>query len=220
MDHSPQTEPDLSKLILRSPFHMDLSKFSSSPQFPVTCPYVTAVGATQMVGGATVADPEVACESVIRSGGGFSNYFAMPSYQASYVQSYLQANPPPYDPSVYNSSGNSRGYPDLAANGAFYDTAITGNFEQMFGTSASSPVVGSLITLINDARLAAGKKPIGFLNPIIYSNSFQAGFNDIVSGSNPGCGTNGFAAATGWDPVTGLGTPNLEILGPLFLALP
>ncbi|KAF7976404.1 hypothetical protein HWV62_6801 [Athelia sp. TMB] len=191
-----------------------------NPQFPVTCPYVTAVGATQMVAGATVSDPEVACETVIRSGGGFSNYFALPSYQASYVQSYLHANPPPYDPSVYNSSGNSRGYPDLSANGAYYDTAITGSFEQMFGTSASSPVVGSLITLINDARLAAGKKPIGFLNPIIYSDSFQAGFNDIVSGSNPGCGTNGFAAAKGWDPVTGLGTPNLEILGPLFLALP
>ncbi|KAF7984762.1 hypothetical protein HWV62_11730 [Athelia sp. TMB] len=191
-----------------------------NPQFPVTCPYITAVGATQMVNGSTVADPEVACQTVIRSGGGFSNYFAMPSYQTSYVQSYLRANPPPYNASVYNNSGTTRGYPDLAANGAFYDVAITGSFEPIFGTSASSPVVGSLIALINDARLAAGKKPVGFLNPIIYSDSFQAGFNDIVSGSNPGCGTKGFTAAKGWDPVTGLRTLNLETLGPLFLALP
>ncbi|KAF7976406.1 hypothetical protein HWV62_6805 [Athelia sp. TMB] len=191
-----------------------------NPQFPVTCPYVTAVGATQMVNGSTVSDPEVACETVIRSGGGFSNFFGMPSYQQSDVKSYLKSHKPSYSGSVYNNSGTSRGYPDLAANGAWYDVAITGKFEPIFGTSASSPVVGSLITLVNDARLAAGKKPIGFLNTIIYSSAFKAGFNDIVSGSNPGCGTKGFTTAKGWDPVTGLGTPNMEKLMPLFLALP
>ena len=173
-----------------------------------------------MVNGSTVSDPEVACETVIRSGGGFSNFFGMPAYQKSVVQSYLKSHKPPYSGSVYNNSGTSRGYPDLSANGAWYDVAITGNFEPIFGTSASSPVVGSLITLVNDARLAAGKKPIGFLNTIIYSTAFKAGFNDIVSGSNPGCGTKGFATATGWDPVTGLGTPNMEKLMPLFVALP
>lgn len=45
---------------------------------------------------------------------------------------------------------------------------IDGEFELVFGTSASSPVVGSLITLVNDARIAAGKGPVGkYRNPIL-----------------------------------------------------
>ncbi|KZP19233.1 subtilisin-like protein [Athelia psychrophila] len=184
------------------------------------CPYVTAVGATQMVNGSSTDDPEVACESTIRSGGGFSDIFEMPDYQAAAVTNYLQSTPPPYPASVFNNSGVARGFPDLSANGAFFVTAVNGTFQSSFGTSASAPVVASIIVLINDARLAAGKKPIGFLNPIIYSESFQAGFNDIVKGNNHGCGTLGFSAVKGWDPVTGLGTPNMEVLMPLFLALP
>ncbi|KAF8259695.1 hypothetical protein EI94DRAFT_1614660, partial [Lactarius quietus] len=38
------------------------------------------------------------------------------------------------------------------------------------------------------------------------------GFDDITSGSNPGCGTGGSPAMVGWDPVTGLGTPNFDKL--------
>jgi hypothetical protein len=37
-------------------------------------------------------------------------------------------------------------------------------------------------------------------------------FNDITTGSNPGCSTNGFSAAKGWDPVTGMGSPNFPAL--------
>ena len=55
---------------------------------------------------------------------------------------------------------------------------------------------------MNDFRLSHGKAPLGFLNPLIYSKGV-AGFNDITSGSNPGCGTNGFPAGAGWDPVSG-----------------
>jgi len=39
--------------------------------------------------------------------------------------------------------------------------------------------------------------------------------NDIVGGNNPGCGSKGFTAVAGWDPVTGLGTPNFEKLSKL-----
>lgn len=46
-------------------------------------------------------------------------------------------------------------------------SGINGEFGLVFGTSASSPVVGSLITLINDARLAIGKGPVGFINPAV-----------------------------------------------------
>ena len=41
-------------------------------------------------------------------------------------------------------------------------------------------------------------------------------FHDITVGSNPGCGTDGFAVAKGWDPVTGLRTPNYPALLKLF----
>ncbi|RDB14895.1 Aorsin [Hypsizygus marmoreus] len=191
-----------------------------NPDFPVTCPFVTAVGATQVNPGSTVDDPEGACEQVIFSGGGFSNIFPMPSYQAAAVQGFLTNHPPPFRAGQFNNSGTVRGFPDLSANGANYVIGIDGEFGLVFGTSASSPVVGSLVTLVNDARIAAGKSPVGFINPAIYSAQFAGAFNDIVSGGNQGCGTPGFTATTGWDPVTGVGTPNLSKLMPLFLSLP
>ncbi|ETW82302.1 serine protease S53 [Heterobasidion irregulare TC 32-1] len=191
-----------------------------NPGFPVTCPFITAVGATQVNPGATVNDPESACEQVIFSGGGFSNIFPMPSYQAAAVTSFFSNTPPPFTSAQFNNSKNVRGFPDLSANGANYVIGIDGEFELVFGTSASSPVVGSLITLINDARIAAGKGPVGFINPAIYSDSFASGFNDITTGGNQGCGTPGFNSTLGWDPVTGVGTPNLTALMPLFMALP
>ena len=45
--------------------------------------------------------------------------------------------------------------------------AIDGNFTLAYGTSASAPVVASMITLINDARITAGKNSVGFINPIV-----------------------------------------------------
>ena len=64
-----------------------------------------------------------------------------------------------------------------------------------------------LFRSLNDRLIAAGKSPLGFLNPFLYSTGKSA-LNDITSGSNPGCNTNGFPAKKGWDPVTGLGTPD------------
>ena len=54
----------------------------------------------------------------------------------------------------------------------------------------------------------------------LYSNFFHNAFNDIKNGSNPGCGTDGFPTAPGWDPVTGLGTPRFPTLLQRFLMLP
>ena len=51
--------------------------------------------------------------------------------------------------------------------------AIDGKFHLVFGTSASAPVVASMITLINDARITAGKKSVGFLNPMVCFSSFH-----------------------------------------------
>jgi tripeptidyl-peptidase-1 len=189
-----------------------------NPGFPATCPYVTAVGATQVSPGKSVLDPESACEQVIYSGGGFSNYFSMPSYQESAVSTYLKDYPPAYPSNIWNSTGVSRAYPDISANGANYVVADDGNFTLVYGTSASAPVVGAILTMINDARIAVGKNPIGFINPFIYENAWA--FNDITNGTNPGCGTLGFNTSQGWDPVTGLGTPNFPRLLLAWLALP
>jgi len=66
--------------------------------------------------------------------------------------------------------------------------------------------------LLNDELIAAGKSPLGFLNPFLYSAAGTAALTDITTGSNPGCNTNGFTARAGWDPVTGLGTPKFASL--------
>ncbi|TFK85969.1 subtilisin-like protein [Polyporus arcularius HHB13444] len=191
-----------------------------NPDFPASCPFVTAVGATQVNPGSTVNDPEGACEQVIFSGGGFSNFFEIPDYQTAAVNSFLKNHPPPFTSAQFNNSGKARGFPDLSANGANYAVAVAGEFVLVFGTSCSAPVVGSMITLINDARLAAGKGPVGFINPAIYSEKFSSAFHDITTGGNKGCNTPGFTSTEGWDPVTGVGTPNFTALLPLFLELP
>jgi len=191
-----------------------------NPSFPGGCPFVTSVGATQVNPNSTVFEPESACEQVIFSGGGFSNFFEIPEYQKEAVHEFLTNHPPPFTSAQFNNSGTSRAFPDLSANGANYVIAIDGEFELVFGTSCSSPVVGAILTLINDARLAIGKSPIGFINPTIYSNKFKRLFNDITSGGNQGCGTSGFESTTGWDPVTGLGTINFPKLLVAWLELP
>ncbi len=60
--------------------------------------------------------------------------------------------------------------------------------------------VAGIVSLLNDYLLSQGKVSLGFLNPWLYSRAL-AGFNDITSGSNPGCKTDGFSAIAGWDPV-------------------
>ncbi|EMD33177.1 hypothetical protein CERSUDRAFT_108358 [Gelatoporia subvermispora B] len=188
------------------------------PSFPSTCPYVTSVGATQVNPGAKLTEPETACDQHIFSGGGFSNVFAMPDYQKKAVRTYLEKYPPPYAPDIYNAT--SRAFPDISANGANYLVVILGSIFHVFGTSASSPAAAAILSGVNDARLAVGKGPIGFINPAIYSSAFEGAFNDITNGTNPGCGTNGFSAELGWDPVTGLGTPNFPKLLQRWLDLP
>lgn len=194
---------------------------------------MTSVGATQVINNTnilnpTITQPEQACESVIYSGGGFSNVFALPSYQAGAVSSWFAKHAGMYSgvagphsanyTGLFNNTGKSRGYPDISANGANYVIAIDGRFSLVFGTSASSPTLGSILVLINEARQSIGKGSIGFINPVAYAHPEV--FNDVTKGDNPGCGTNGFDAEKGWDPVTGLGTPIYPFMLALWLSLP
>jgi len=170
------------------------------PGFPASCPFVTAVGGT-------VGVPETAVTR-FGSGGGFSNYFARPAYQNAAVTPFLKALGNT-NAGLFNATG--RGIPDVAAQGDNFEIVLMGHTILIGGTSASSPTFAGIVALLNDARIAVGKPPLGFLNPLIYSKG-TAAFNDITIGSNPGCGTQGFQCSVGWDPVTGLGTPNFGLL--------
>ena len=211
-----------------------------SPDFPADCPYVLAVGGTQLAGDETVNDPESVMDvpglspypgATFGSGGGFSNYFKRPSYQDSAVQTYLSKYVPPYKSYIYNGndiySGNSniganggiynsigRGFPDVSANGVNFTAYINNELDHTYGTSLAAPIWASILTLINNERDAAGQSSVGFVQPVLYAN--PDAFNDITSGSNPGCGTNGFPASPGWDPSTGLGTPDYTKLSQAF----
>jgi len=91
------------------------------------------------------------------------------------------------------------------------------------GTSCSAPTFSGIVSLLNDIRFANKKNPLGFLNPWLYQTAVnpQAGaFQDITTGHNTGCGTNGFSAIAGWDPVTGYGTPNYSNLAKVVSQLP
>ena len=79
------------------------------------------------------------------------------------------------------------------------------------GTSASTPVLGAIVAKLNEARLGAGKPPMGFLNPFIYKN--PAAFFDVTTGVNSGIDKSvGFRAIKGWDAATGVGTPDYQKL--------
>ncbi|TBU28788.1 family S53 protease-like protein [Dichomitus squalens] len=175
------------------------------PTFPSGCPYITSVGSTQG------NSPETAAQF---SSGGFSNVFARPSYQTAAVEAYLNTLGDT-NAGLFNTSG--RAYPDVSTQGVNFAVNVAGTFEGVDGTSASSPTFASVVALLNDRRLNAGKAPLGFLNPFLYSNA--AAFNDITSGSNPGCNTQGFPASLGWDPITGLGTPDFDKLLPVVMAV-
>jgi len=150
------------------------------PTFPSGCPFMTSVGAT------TGIAPETAASL---SAGGFSNYFARPSYQSAVVPSYINGLGST-NSGKFNKSG--RGFPDVSAQGQNVEIVSGGTAELVDGTSCASPIFASVISLLNDRLIAAGKSPLGFLNPFLYSAAGTAAFNDITSGSNPGCNTNGF----------------------------
>lgn len=136
-----------------------------NPTFPGGCPYVTSVGATQVVPGNSVTKPETAVFQLFPSGGGFSNVFPTPQFQKDAVAGYLKRFPPPYAAGTFNATG--RAFPDVAANGLNYTVAIDGSLELVSGTSASAPTFASILSAINDARLAIGRKPVGWVNPAV-----------------------------------------------------
>ncbi|KAL2131343.1 hypothetical protein VTI74DRAFT_5232 [Chaetomium olivicolor] len=191
-----------------------------APRVMANCPYVLSVGATVLV------EPEVGdgktwverTAEAFASGGGFSNVFERPKRQDRHVKEYLErANVSelgyvnaggmgsdgfkPEKGKLFNKAG--RGYPDVAAMGENFRVVLRGYPNRMHGTSVAVPIWASILTLINEERLATGKSTVGFVHQVLYGHPEV--FTDITEGSNPGCGGDGFQAKKGWDPVTGLG---------------
>jgi tripeptidyl-peptidase-1 len=125
--------------------------------FPSGCPYVTVVGGT------TGIAPETGASL---SAGGFSNYFGIPSFQSAQVASYLKSIGTQYS-GKYNASG--RGYPDVAAQAQSVAIYNAGSATPVDGTSCSSPIFASVVGLLNDLLIKAGKSPLGWMNPFIYA---------------------------------------------------
>ncbi|KAH8979555.1 subtilisin-like protein [Lactarius hatsudake] len=175
------------------------SRVQFLPVFPSTCPWVTSVGGT------TGYNPEIAAS---HSGGGFSVLFPRPSYQNNVVPTFLLNFGSQYN-GLYNPGG--RGIPDIALQAMSYPIVFKDNPRVVGGTSCSTPTAAGIISLLNDYRISNGRPPLGFLNVLLYGTCL-GGLNDITSGSNPGCNTDGFSAIPGWDPVTGLGSLDFERL--------
>jgi tripeptidyl-peptidase-1 len=193
------------------------------------CPYILSVGGTQAV------TPEVAW---VDGSGGFSNYFSRAWYQEAAVEIYLNKYISPATKKYYEpyTNFNGCGFPDISAHSLTpdYQVIYDGQPSPSGGTSAAAPVVAAIIGLLNDARFRVGKGSLGFINPWLYAIGFTS-LNDITGGGSIGCnGVNGqtgavipgggvipyasWNATVGWDPVTGLGTPNFEKLKALVLS--
>eukprot|EP00808_Paulinella_micropora_P019456 g41945.t1 len=184
------------------------------PDFPAGSPYITAVGGTDFTSpNPSLDNYEEKCST--DGGGGFSNTFDMPPYQAKAVNDYISAASkadvlPPK--ALWNASG--RAYPDIAAEFGLvvsYCIVANGKWEGVAGTSASCPVVAHGISVLNNIQLLKGKKPLGFLNPWIYQTFYTdpTAFTDITKGqNNEEHAQGGFVALPGWDPCSGVGTPN------------
>lgn len=162
--------------------------------FPASSPHALGCGGTSLT---SAADETVWNDGASggATGGGVSDTFAVPSWQAA-------AGVP-----VRAVSGGTpgRGVPDVAGNAdpqTGYRVRVDGQDAVFGGTSAVAPLWAALI-----CRLAQRTgRPFGLLQPAIYAGagagSVAAGFRDITSGSN-----GAYAAAAGWDACTGLGVP-------------
>jgi tripeptidyl-peptidase-1 len=184
--------------------------------FPASCPWVTSVGGTKL------SAPNLEEVATPFSGGGFSAFFMRNpddpnDYQSGAVATFEilgTGYPGHYNP-------NGRGVPDIALQSSRYQLVFTdpenGNYPgQIYemtrsGTACSTITAAAIFSLLNDYRISNGIPPLGFLNPWLYGRG-RAGFYDITSGTNPGCNTPGFSAVVGWDPITGLGSPDFPRL--------
>jgi subtilase family serine protease len=167
--------------------------------WPADDPYVTAVGGTDLTtngpGGSWLSET------------GWNGSAGMPSKNGIPIPVYQKLK------GVINSSNGGsrtlRNIPDVAAeaNTNQFSCYDGGCFTGNGGTSYAAPQWAGLIAMANEQALDGGGTTLGFLNPALYSigvgSSVDSDFHDITSGSN-----GKYSAVTGYDLVTGWGSPN------------
>jgi subtilase family serine protease len=193
--------------------------FTKGVNLPAADPLVLSVGGTELQADHTTGQyigetawntpPPVLPAGVVASNGGFSSLFTRPAYQDGV-------------PGI----GAMRGVPDVAADadpatGVALAFAADGGYAIVAGggTSAGAPFWAGIMAL---ADQYAGR-PLGFVNPAIYaigrSLLYHSAFHDITEGNNtatfPSGIVTGYSAGPGWDPVTGWGSPDAQVLVPL-----
>jgi kumamolisin len=175
--------------------------------FPAASAYVLACGGTTLQTSGTSITSETVWNDGSdggATGGGISDSIDPPTWQAN-------ANVPP---SVNPGGRIGRGVPDVAGNAdpaTGYQILADGQQGTVGGTSAVAPLFAGLIACLNQ-QLGT---PVGFLNPLLYSQLANANaLNDITTGNNDITGRiGGYSAGPGWDPCTGVGSPNGTAMG-------
>jgi kumamolisin len=169
--------------------------------FPASSPHALACGGTKLTGDTstyTITSEVVWNELANREGaggGGVSDVFPLPSWQSGAGV-----------PTIAGGTTTGRGVPDVAGNAdpvTGYLVVVDGQQQPIGGTSAVAPLWAGLLARLSQAT---GKK-FGLLQPLIYAgvtaSAAAPGFNDITEGTN-----GAYQAGPGWDPCTGLGSPD------------
>jgi kumamolisin len=162
--------------------------------FPASDPFVLGCGGSSL----QASNDQIVSETVWNdlpnggaTGGGVSDVFPLPTWQDG------------FDVPAPTVQGGGRGVPDVSGDAdpnTGYNILVDGESVIEGGTSAVAPLWAALVARINQQM----GKSIGFLNPLIYAQAVEAsGFHDITEGNN-----GAFTAAVGWDPCTGLGSPD------------
>jgi kumamolisin len=170
------------------------SKAQLEVDFPASSPYVLSCGGTRLqASGGAITSERVWNELTSNegaTGGGVSKYFALPAWQDNVGV--------PVQPATQFAG---RGVPDVSGDAdptTGYIVRVDGQSSVIGGTSAVAPLWAGLVALLNQQT----GKPLGYANPTLYALG-TAVFRDIVSGNN-----GYYDAGPGWDPCTGLGSPN------------
>jgi kumamolisin len=166
--------------------------------FPSSSPHVLACGGTRLESSNGRIQSEVVWNhgpGKGATGGGVSDFFPLPDFQKN-AKVPVSVNPTHF---------KGRGVPDVSGDAdpaTGYQIRVDSKDAVFGGTSAVAPLWAALIALMNQHL----QRPAGYLNPVIYAPlpaTPLKGFRDIVSGDN-----GGYFAGPGWDPCTGLGSPD------------
>jgi len=176
--------------------------------FPASAPHALGCGGTSLRGSDDMIASETVWNAVVTdhqgnrarkgAGGGVSQFFAKPVYQSN-----VDVPPPP------KGLNGGRGVPDVCGSAdpaTGYRVRVKGVNEVIGGTGAVAPLWAGLIARLGQA--IGG--PVGFLHPQIYKARIRAaGFRNITEGDNDSQGKGGlYHANPGWNPCTGVGSPD------------